>query len=156
MSNQNIIIKCATNEDIEDICRFEKEARITEPEIWGWEFNEDDYTKKLNLINLEKLNTSKIVIAKQNNIIVGRCDIGIILSLLECEKTGFIDWIYTLKNYRGIGIGKELLKGAEIHFKSQGVNSYYLFTASNEQSKQFYHRQNNFVFSTKEVAKKEI
>jgi ribosomal protein S18 acetylase RimI-like enzyme len=153
---ENITILCATNEDVNDICDFEQQARITEPDIWISEFNESEYKEKLNSANLENLLNTKIMIAKQGNSIIGRCDIAINLSLMDFKKTGYVDWIYTLTKYRGNGVGKKLLKGAENYFKNEGVEDYYLFTASNEEAKQFYHRQNDLTFSNKEVAEKTI
>lgn len=153
---KNITISCVNNDDIESLCEFEKEARTTEPAIWGWEFVESEYKEKLKSLNINKLDNSKIIVAKLDNKIIGRCDIAIITSLVECSKTGYVDWIYTLKAYRGLGIGKKLLKGAEKYFKSQCVEYYFLFTASNEQAQEFYHRQSDLSFKNREVAEKAI
>ncbi|MGO1712211.1 MAG: GNAT family N-acetyltransferase, partial [Senegalia sp. (in: firmicutes)] len=142
--------------DIDKLSNFEKEARITEPEIWVNEFNEDEYKDNLNKIDIDNLENSKVIVAIQNGIIIGRSDISISLSLVDFEKTGYIDWIYVLKNKRGLGIGKKLFAGAEKYFKQKGVKEYYLFTAQNDQAQQFYHRQSELTFSKKEVAEKEI
>lgn len=156
MNINDITVRCAVDSDIEAICKFEAQARLTEPDIWGWEFDEKQYKEKLKALKLEELNNSKIVIALHGGVIVGRCDAAVIFSLVNCEKTGYIDWIYMLINYRGKGIGKKLLKGAEGFFKGQGIKNYYLFTASNEQATEFYHRQKDLEFSNREVAEKEI
>lgn len=105
---------------------------------------------------MERLTNTKVIIAVKDGTIIGRCDAAIILSLVDFKKTGYIDWIYTLINYRENGIGKKTLKGAEEYFKSQGVKDYYLFTASNEQAHEFYNRQSDLNFSNREVAEKEI
>lgn len=151
----DVVIKVLTSKDIDVLCEFEKEARKTEPDIWLDEFKEDEYREKLESININKLENTKIVIAEQNGVIIGRCDIMISLSLFDFEKSGYIDWVYVLKDQRGKGIGKKLFRGAEEYFKSQGVKRYYLFTAENKQAQEFYHRQ-DFKFSKSEVAEKEL
>lgn len=156
MRINEIVIKCATNEDIGALCEFEKQARLTEPDIWVLDFNEALYKEQLGSLDMEKLTNTKVIIAVKDGAIIGRCDAAIMLSLVDFKKTGYIDWIYTLINYRGNGIGKKMLKGAEEYFKSQGVKDYYLFTASNEQAHEFYHRQSDLNFSNREVAEKEI
>lgn len=152
----DIIIKMATNEDINSIITFEKEARLTEPGVLYWDIDENTYANKLIKLNIEQLNNSKIIIAKYEDKVLGRCDLAIMLSLVDCSKTGYIDWIYTLKNYRGNGIGKKLLNCAEDYFKNEGVKYYFLMTASNEQATEFYHRQDKFKFFNREVAEKDL
>jgi len=156
MDNNNIEIRCAKNVDIEALCKFEREARLTEPDIWGWDFNEAQYKEKLLALNIEAMDNTKIILAIQNDKVIGRCDIAILFSLVDFEKTGYVDWIYTLLDHRGNSIGKKLLQGAESYFQKNKVKNYYLFTASNEQAKEFYHRQNDLKFSNKEIAEKDI
>ncbi|CEQ21302.1 ribosomal-protein-alanine acetyltransferase [[Clostridium] sordellii] len=152
----NIVVKFATNEDIDKIIEFEKEARLTEPGVLYWSINDKEYKNKLIQLNLESLENSKIVIVKQGDKVIGRCDICIMLSLVNCEKVGYVDWIYTLKNFRGRGIGKILLEKSENYFKSRFVSYYFLMTASNEQAQEFYHRQDSLKFSKREVAEKDF
>lgn len=140
--------------DIEALCNFEKEARETEKDIWGWNFNEEDYINKLKMLNIDDMENTKIIVAKYKDKIVGRCDISINFTLVDFNKTGYVDWIYTLKGNRCMGIGKKLLRGAEEYFKSKGVSSFYLFTASNNEAQQFYHRQNELSITKEEVAKR--
>ena len=152
----NITIEIATSEDIPNIIKFEKEARLTEPNVLCWDIDEIAYSENLRSLNIDTLENSKIIIAKENEKIIGRCDIAIILSLVDCKKTGYIDWIYTLKNYRSKGIGKNLLKGAEDYFKSKNVNNYFLETATNKDAQAFYHKQIDLQFSQREIATKKL
>ena len=148
----NIIFRCANHTDINALCEFEKEARLTEPNILQWPFDEVEYKENLLDINFSDLNHCKIVIAKKDDKILARCDIAIVLSLVDFKKTGYVDWIYTLINHRNNGIGKKLLETAEEFFKNNGVEYYYLFTASNEEAYEFYHRQDDLNFYHKEIA----
>lgn len=49
-----------------------------------------------------------------------------------------------------------MLQGAENYFKSEGAKNYFLFTASNKQAHEFYHRQADLIFLKKEAAEKEL
>ncbi|WP_425448919.1 GNAT family N-acetyltransferase [Dethiothermospora halolimnae] len=156
MNGSNIKLKYLTSNDIDKLIEFERQARLTEPEIWLDDYDEDNYRYKLKKANLDKMENNKIIIAMEKDNTVGRCDISIIISTVDFEKTGYIDWIYTLKNNRGMGIGKKLFSKAEEYFKENGVTGYYLFTAENEQDKEFYYRQKDFKFSKKEIAEKKF
>ncbi|MTI49898.1 MAG: GNAT family N-acetyltransferase [Firmicutes bacterium] len=123
--------------------------------MWINEFNEQKYESELMKININELDNSKIIIAEHRGDIVGRCDISIQFSLYDFEKTGYVDWLYVLKEKREKGIGKKLLEGAEKYFKEIGVDRYYLFTAENEQAQSFYHKQ-DFRFTKREVAEKKL
>jgi len=153
---EDLVIDYATSKDLDKLCQFEIEARLTEPEIWIDGFNEIDYKSKLIKVDIDNLEDNKIVIAMQSGVIFGRCDVSIVLSLVDCEKTGYIDWIYVLKDKRGLGIGKKLFLRAEDYFKKSEVKHYYLFTAENNQAQEFYHSQDELIFSKREVAEKEI
>ncbi|CEN87183.1 GNAT family N-acetyltransferase [Paraclostridium sordellii] len=122
----NIVVKFGTNEDIYNIIEFEKEVRLTEPGVLYWSINDREYKNKLTQINLESLENSKIVIAKQGDKVIGR------------------------------GIGKILLEESENYFKSRFVSYYFLMTASNEQAQEFYHRKDSLKFSKREVAEKDF
>ncbi|MDU6114682.1 MAG: hypothetical protein E6649_09695 [Paeniclostridium sordellii] len=111
---------------MDKIIEFEKESRLTEPGVLYWSINDKEYKNKLIQLNLESLENSKIVIAKQIDKVIGR------------------------------GIGKILLEESENYFKSRFVSYYFLMTASNEQAQEFYHRQDSLKFSKREVAEKDF
>ncbi|CEQ17480.1 GNAT family N-acetyltransferase [Paraclostridium sordellii] len=122
----SIVVKFATNEDIDKIIEFEKEARLTETGVLYWSINDKEYKNKLIQLNLESLENPKIVIAKQIDKVIGR------------------------------GIGKILLEESENYFKIRFVSYYFLMTAFNEQAQEFYHRQDSLKFSKREVAEKDL
>jgi hypothetical protein len=86
MNNKNIIIKCATSEDIDAICNFEKQARITEPGILYWEVNEKEYKEKLTLMNLEELHNAKIIFLLFITLFSLHFKILIVYSILDKTK----------------------------------------------------------------------
>lgn len=111
---------------MDKIIEFEKEARLTESGVLYWSINDREYKNKLTQTNLESLENSKIVIAKQRYKAIER------------------------------GIGKILLEESENYFKSRFVSYYFLMTAFNEQAREFYHRQDSLKFSKREVAEKDL
>ena len=149
------VTRIATSQDIRVICRFEREAHKTEPNIWTHEFKDTVYEKNLRKIGIDKLENNKIIIALQKETVIGRCDIMIMNSTVDFEPSGYVDWIYVLKGKRAKGIGKALIRCAEEYFKSIGIKSYYLFTAKNEDAQRFYRKQ-AYKFEKREIAVKEI
>lgn len=152
-SNINLTVRILRSQDIKALCEFERKAHLTEPEVWIDEFDEKQYESKLREIKLDDLKNNKIIIVEENGVIVGRCDVSISLSLFNFENTGYIDWIYVLKEKRGQGIGKKLLSGAEKCFKRLEAKRFYLFTAENKQAQSFYHKQ-DLDFAKREVTEK--
>ena len=76
---------------------------------------------------------------------------------MDFYKSGYIDWIYILKNKRGSGIAHSLIYYIENYLKSEDYKYYYLFTASNDQAQKFYHSKNRlFNISIKEIAEKDL
>ncbi len=131
----NIVI--LNNDNKKLLLEFEKNIRISEPDIWYEEFNEEKY-----LINLEKsdFNTSNniIICIMKEKQIQARCDVIIQESYMDFKKTAYIDWIYVEKTNRGEGFGKLLIDEAIKEIRKLGANYCYLFTAKNEEARNFY------------------
>ncbi|WBW96496.1 GNAT family N-acetyltransferase [Oceanirhabdus sp. W0125-5] len=154
---KEITVRILTAADIDMLCDFEENARITEPDIWMEDFNKEDFRSKLLSLDIDTMMNNKIFIALENNKIVGRCDLMLMTSLMDFYKSGYIDWIYILKNKRGSGIAHSLIYYIENYLKSEDYKYYYLFTASNDQAQKFYHSQNrSFNISIKEIAEKDL
>ncbi|MCM1989144.1 GNAT family N-acetyltransferase [Oceanirhabdus seepicola] len=153
----DINIRIMRADDIDMLCDFEENARITEPEIWMDDFNKEDYRAKLLSLDIDNMRNYKIFIALENNKIVGRCDVMLMTSLMDFYKSAYIDWIYIQKDKRGLGIAHDLVSKIETYLIDEDYKYYYLFTASNDQAKKFYHSKNrSFKISTKEIAEKEL
>ncbi|MDO5793556.1 MAG: hypothetical protein Q4Q00_05090, partial [Turicibacter sp.] len=83
----DITIKVATIEDISAIISFEKEARQTEPGVLYWDVDEKEYSAKLINLDIDHLENSKIIIAKQNQkVILLMCSFQEIFSI-RCKYT---------------------------------------------------------------------
>lgn len=152
----DLIVRPAETRDINALCDFELKARATEPGVLYFDCDPVLYSKQLREIDLENTLNTKIIVAIYNGEIIGRCDIQIMHSLVNFEKIGYVDWIYTLIDFRYKNVAHEMLRGAEDYFKSQKVCEYFVFTASNEDAQRFYKGTTNFQIETREVATKEL
>jgi len=132
---------------------FEKLIRKTEPEIWFKQFDEDYYREKLDKMDLDK-KSNIIFCMLDNQKVIARCDLIILESAMDFEKTGYIDWIYVEKTNRGNGFGKELINKVLEYLKDVGASYCYLFTAQNKEAQKFYIKQDYLEIDKKEVAYK--
>ena len=149
-----VTISRAGEADISALCHFEIQARLTEPGVLGEEFEEGQYSKFLESLNLNHSRENAILIATDDNRVVGRCDVALLRSTMDGIATGYIDWIYVLKPNRCQGIASSLLLAAEQFFREAGARRYYLFTADNEEAQAFYHKDIGLNFKRCEVAEK--
>jgi len=145
------IVNRLNNENKKLLVEFEKWIRETESEIWSSEFDEKIYSTTIEKKNFDT-STNVILCAFEENKIIARCDIIIHESLMDFERTGYIDWIYVEKSYRSKGIGEVLINNAIEYLKGVGVTSCYLFTAGNEAAQAFYSKLDSMIVEKKEVA----
>ena len=101
--HKEIEVKYLEEKAIDKLIEFEKESKKTEPDIWIGSFKEEEYRRKFEGYNIDALKNNKIIVAEIDGKIVGRCDVLIMDSLFDFERAGYIDWIYTLKDNRGMG-----------------------------------------------------
>lgn len=150
-------IEFLCEDNIDKLVDFELEARMTEPEIFLGEFNGEEYKAKISksLIEKEFLNT-KVLIAYNEEKVIGRIDLMILASLMDGGKRGYVDWIYVLKEYRHNKVAQELFKKGEEYLKSVGVNDYFLIVARNHESQSFYHSFNNCNIETSEILNRDL
>ncbi|MCH4886298.1 GNAT family N-acetyltransferase [Acidaminobacter sp. JC074] len=146
-------IACITNENKDSLIDFEQTIRKTEPEIWPSEFSEREYRRKLSERDFDNKN-NLVLCAILDDKIIGRCDLIIQESFMDFTKTGYIDWIYVEKAYRGKGVGKLLIEKTVEKVKMLGAEYCYLFTAANEEAQAFYKSLGILELEKKEVAHK--
>lgn len=126
-------IRKARKEDMKEVqdlryllSSFEKEigANISVPE-WGYtEVGEKDYNYFLN--------KQFIYVAEENEKIVGFIT-GEILSKKEwyTVQLGTINNLFVLKEYRGKGLGKQLMETMMEAFREKGINNFELYAFNN-------------------------
>lgn len=144
-------------DNIDKLVDFELEARITEPDVFLGDFNGKEYKSKISksLIEKEFINT-KVLLAYEDDKVIGRIDLMILASLMDGGKRGYVDWIYVLKEYRHNKVAQELFKSAEEYLKEIGVNDYFLIVARNKEVQNFYHSFNNCNIETSEILSKDL
>jgi len=144
-------VVCLTNENKGLLVDFEKIIRETEPEIWTGDFDVREYKDKVSNRDFNTQNNIVISAIKDNKII-GRCDLIMHESMMDFQKTGYIDWIYVEKTNRGSGIGKVLIEKAVEQARQLGAEYCYLFTAGNAEAQAFYKGLDILELDRKEVA----
>ena len=93
--------------------------------------------------NLEK-DSGKLFVAEMDGKVVGIVAVSIDEEKSPCvalKKHGYISDIAVLKEYRGRGIGKELLKRAEEFTKESGFEFIHLDVTIDNPAVDFYHSQ---------------
>lgn len=144
-------------DNIDKLVDFELEARITELDVFLGDFNGKEYKSKISksLIEKEFINT-KVLLAYEDDKVIGRIELMILASLMDGGKRGYVDWIYVLKEYRHNKVAQELFKSAEEYLKEIGVNDYFLIVARNKEVQNFYHSFNNCNIETSEILSKDL
>lgn len=144
-------------DNIDKLVDFELEARITEPDVFLGDFNGKEYKSKISksLIEKEFINT-KVLLAYEDDKVIGRIDLMILASLMDGGKRGYVDWIYVLKEYRHNKVAQELFKSAEKYLKEIGVNDYFLIVARNKEAQDFYHGFSNCNIETSEILNRDL
>lgn len=135
-----------------ELVRFEKSIRESEPDIWTKPFEEIKYMQAIGAINLKNHDKNVIIGAFIDDVMVGRCDIVFYNSLMDFTKTAYIDWLYVDITHRQTGIAKALVSTAKEYAEKQNASSTYLFTASNEDARAFYNTLPQFTLEMREVA----
>ncbi len=147
------IIKVLSNENKEDLIRFESTIHGNEPDIWTEKFDEEKYRELVvkNDISREK---NFIVAAFDGDRMVGRCDVVVYENLYDFTKTAYIDWLYVDINYRNKGIATNLINESSNILEKANVGYAYLFAASNKEAQKFYQNLDGYQLKEKVVAQK--
>lgn len=91
----------------------------------------DKHISRQELTN--SININRVYIAEENDIFCGWLRYN-----LFWDNTPFMNMLYLLEDYRGIGYGKQLVENWEKEMKRQGYSYILTSTQSNEFSQHFY------------------
>ncbi len=134
-----ILCQLLKPQDAQQLAEFEAQARQTEPGVLFGEIDVEQYKRKtLERMSDSRYANSKVLAAFQGGKIIARLDFSLIASLMDGECQAYVDWLYVLKPYRRCGAAKELFAFLERWLSENGVNSYFLVTAHNEEAQGFY------------------
>ncbi len=139
------------------LAEFEIEARITEKNTLFGEIDKIQYTRDIE----ERLSdplfcNTYVVVALENDKIVGRCDFTIKGCFTDGFRNAYVDWVYVLKEYRHFKVAQGLIKYMELFLKEHKIEEYFLITAHNEEAQRFYNSFDNFTKETDWILRKEI
>jgi len=135
----NILALTASNIDL--LVELERKARISEPEIFLSEFDEDNFlSQTLEALNNPLYAPAKcLMCADEKSGAMGRLDFSIFASFAFGGNVRvYVDWVYVLKEYRHRGVAQLLFEAMENHLKTAGIGEYFLIMAENEEAQSFY------------------
>lgn len=110
-------------------------------------FMPDDYLiNRVNNIDTRKIRTAKFI-SEHDNYYVAIIDnkiVGILYFNIKDSK-GYLEAIYVLKEYQGLGIGKTFFKMAFKYFIDNNINSMYLECLKGNPAINFYKKYDGIV-----------
>ena len=148
-----------TCENIDMLVEFEREARISEPNIFIEDFDADKFKEKtLAALNNPVYISSRCMLCNnENNQTIGRIDFSIVPSFsFGGNLQVYVDWVYVLKEFRHQGIAQLLFSQMEAYMKNMGIFEYFLLTAENTDAQNFYHNIESAEIKNREVLRKHL
>lgn len=130
-----------TLENLDLLVQFEKDARLTEPDIFIDDFDENIFrteTEK-NLANPLFSSARCLICVDDNRRAIGRIDFAITSTFsFGGVSQAYVDWVYVLKECRHKGAAQFLFSQTEDYLKGIGVNEFMLLMAENPEAQSFY------------------
>lgn len=152
-----VTYKILEAQDAKKLALFEAMARKTEPSAFFEAIDVEQYEKQILMcMGKADFQNTYVVLAMEDETIVGRCDFAVMGSFMDGEKIGYVDWAYTLKPYRHRGIGQGMFSFMEQYLKAQKVGEYFLITAHNKEAQKFYGSFLNFSKETDWILRKSL
>jgi len=136
-----VVVREATNKDLEGIIEVLKSTKLSEKETW----TRDAKWVKRTLKRFLKTENYKIFVAECNGEIVGFINYVIFLSFWECSKQGLINDFFVREDFQGKGIGSRLIEAVVAHADAEGIDEMHVSTGwENERARRLY---GNFGFT---------
>ena len=129
-------IKRLTKDNVKDYLDYLNMAMSIEPEMMMTDVVDKERITKALLDNTGELCQS--LLAYKDNKVVGRLEYHFYTCLQDNYKMCYVDWVYTLPDYRHNGVAQSLFQELEKLCLKQGVNQYFLIQADNDNATQFY------------------
>jgi PhnO protein len=131
----NIIIGAAAEEDLEGIANLVKELYEEIERITGGDLN---YIND-NIRELFEEPTSCFIVARALGSAIGFVNFSVRETILHPGKSGLIDELIVSKNYRGKGIGQQLISQVKNNCRELGCSELEVSTLmSNQNARKFY------------------
>lgn len=123
-------------DNVEDYIAYLKIAMGEEPDNMTAEIVDETGIK--SRISDPFYNRTTSILAKENDMVVGRIEYHFYGCIQNGYKMAYVDWVYVLKAYRHKGIAQMLFKEFERDCAQNDIDQYYLIRATNEEANRFY------------------
>lgn len=110
MSNTDVLIRLARLEDAASIAALLSEL--------GYPASNEDAKNRLSQLNAA---TNATLVAEQNSIVIGFISIHLLPMIHASGLLGKVIGLVVTQQFRGLGVGKSLLKAAELFAKNNGA-----------------------------------
>jgi len=135
----NILTLTASNVGL--LAEFERKARVSEPDIFLSEFDEDSFlSQTLGVLDNPLYASAKCLMCADEKLgVIGRLDFSVLPSFaFGGSLRVYVDWVYVLKEYRHRGVAQFLFEAMENDLKAIGIGEYFLIMAENDEAQSFY------------------
>jgi len=140
--------------NLDKLVRFEKRARISEPEIFLHDFDEEKFKNETLQALKNPLFTSArcLMCVDADENVIGRIDYTLLSSFaFGGDLRVYVDWVYVLKECRHKGVARFLFEKMEEALIKLGINEYFLIAAENEEAQHFYSSLKNAKIEKQDV-----
>ena len=148
-----------TEHNMEMLVEFEKEARVTEADIFIHGFDPEQF-RAATLENIKNPNFASakcLMYVDDNERVLGRLDFCLLPSFaFGGDIRAYVDWIYVLKKHRHKGIAQLLFSKMEEYLKQLGAGDYFLVVAENAEAQSFYNGLEKSRIEKQDILVKEL
>jgi ribosomal protein S18 acetylase RimI-like enzyme len=139
MNTQNITIRNATLEDVDNLVELLRELFSIEADFT---FDRARQLRGLRLLLAEDINRRCVLVAEAAGKIVGMCSAQTRVSTAEGKVTAVIEDVVVTDKWRGKGLGFKLMKGIERWGRMRNIECFQLLADKNNLSGiAFYKKQ---------------
>ncbi len=129
-------IKKLTIDNVKDYIDYLSTAILAEPDMMTTDFVDEETIIKALSSNSNEL--CKSLLAYEDNKVVGRLEYHFYTCIQDNYKMCYVNWIYTLPDYRHRGVAQSLFRELEKICLENNINQYFLIQADNEDAARFY------------------
>ena len=144
--------------NIDKLIDFEKKARLSEPEVFISDFDEQSFrASTLAALGSPRFASARCMMCVLEAEVVGRLDFVMLPSLaFGGDLRAYVDWVYVLKGHRHKGIARFLFGEMEACLKAEGASEFFLAAAENEDAQRFYRSIHEATIKKQDVLTKNL
>ncbi|MGF3075589.1 N-acetyltransferase family protein [Facklamia sp. P12955] len=129
-------IKELSKENVEEFIIYLNKALAIEPD----RMTTDDIDEEaiIKVVSNQPNELSRSLLAYKDHQIVGRLEFHSYLCIQDSYRMAYVNWVYTLPDYRHRGVAQSLFKAFENICLQEEINQYFLIQAENQAASRFY------------------